>query len=360
MVILAAAVLALGAPIAEGTTIQNLVRLKGLERNVLVGLGIVVGLNGTGDESKSSYVAARPFAELLRNMGNSVQNLEELVEADSYALVKVTMQIPATGARSGDELKVEVSAMFNASSLAGGELVMSPLRLPLPNGFKLQTMAFARGTIEVMKDNPRRGAIEAGGQMVTDVRTSPVTPDGTMTLVLRPEVAGYPVATLIARTINYEFSLDGSTQIARVEDPSNIRIYLPLAERDDSASFISTLMTIPINSSLIQTEARIIVDRNTGTIVATDDVVIGPVLLSHPGLVITTVEPPPVATEFDPQVEVSRWMTIDNTERRVHNRTRLNDLLTAFKRLNVPVEDQIDILYELHGSGKLIAKIIER
>ncbi|MHC4910348.1 MAG: hypothetical protein ACYTF9_11550 [Planctomycetota bacterium] len=53
-------------------------------------------------------------------------------------------------------------------------------------------------------------------------------------------------------------------------------------------------------------------------------------------------------------------MTIDNTERRVHNRTRLNDLLTAFKRLNVPVEDQIDILYELHGSGKLIAKIIER
>jgi flagellar basal body P-ring protein FlgI len=237
---------------------------------------------------------------------------------------------------------------------------MSPLRLPLPNGFKLQTMAFARGTIEVMKDNPRRGAIEAGGQMVTDVRTSPVTPDGTMTLVLRPEVAGYPVATLIARTINYEFSLDGSTQIARVEDPSNIRIYLPLAERDDSASFISTLMTIPINSSLIQTEARIIVDRNTGTIVATDDVVIGPVLLSHPGLVITTVEPPPVATEFDPQVEVSRWMTIDNTERRVHNRTRLNDLLTAFKRLNVPVEDQIDILYELHGSGKLIAKIIER
>ncbi|MHC4909335.1 MAG: flagellar basal body P-ring protein FlgI, partial [Planctomycetota bacterium] len=245
MVILAAAVLALGAPIAEGTTIQNLVRLKGLERNVLVGLGIVVGLNGTGDESKSSYVAARPFAELLRNMGNSVQNLEELVEADSYALVKVTMQIPATGARSGDELKVEVSAMFNASSLAGGELVMSPLRLPLPNGFKLQTMAFARGTIEVMKDNPRRGAIEAGGQMVTDVRTSPVTPDGTMTLVLRPEVAGYPVATLIARTINYEFSLDGSTQIARVEDPSNIRIYLPLAERDDSASFISTLMTIP-------------------------------------------------------------------------------------------------------------------
>ena len=94
MVIIAVVVLALCAPIAEGTAIQNLVRIKGLETNVLVGLGLVIGLNGTGDESKSSFVAARPFAEFLRNLGNPIQNLEELAEADSYALVQVSMTIP--------------------------------------------------------------------------------------------------------------------------------------------------------------------------------------------------------------------------------------------------------------------------
>src|SRR5690606_24815155 len=79
-------VLALGAIAADvcATSIQDLVRIKGHERNVLTGMGIVNGLNGTGDNSKDSLLAVRPYAELLKNLGNPVMSLDELIKADAY------------------------------------------------------------------------------------------------------------------------------------------------------------------------------------------------------------------------------------------------------------------------------------
>ena len=100
------AVLALGATTAWGTTMQDLVRIKGHERNVLTGMGIVVGLNGTGDTARDSLVAARPYSELLKNLGNTVRSLAELRAADAYAIVHVTMEIPATGVREGDRIDI--------------------------------------------------------------------------------------------------------------------------------------------------------------------------------------------------------------------------------------------------------------
>ena len=78
-------VLALSAGTAGGTTIQELVRLKGHERNVLTGMGLVVGLDGTGDTAKNSMIAARPFAQLLTNFGNPVEDVNELLRADAFA-----------------------------------------------------------------------------------------------------------------------------------------------------------------------------------------------------------------------------------------------------------------------------------
>ena len=112
------AIVALGATTAHATTIQELVRIKGHENNVLTGMGLVIGLNGTGDDARQALLAARPYGELLRNYGNAALSITELAEADAYAIVQVTMTIPATGVREGDRLAVYVHTKFNATSLA--------------------------------------------------------------------------------------------------------------------------------------------------------------------------------------------------------------------------------------------------
>jgi flagellar P-ring protein precursor FlgI len=360
MIALPCAVIALGADSAEGTTVQDLVRIKGLERNVLTGMGIVVGLNGTGDKSKDSFIAARPYAELLKNLGNPVMSLDELAKADAYALVEVSMEIPPTGAREGDRFDIAVSTLFNAKSLSGGRLIVSPLRLPRPDAPDLLPMAFADGSIIVEGVNLRTGIIRGGGQMMQDIRTNPVTRAGTMTLVLKDQYAGYPVATLIAGAINDEFVVDGRHSIATAEDSKNVKILLPAADRQSPAQFIATLMTIPIDPSLIQTEARIVINEKQGIILVTGNVEIGPVGITHKGLTITSITPPPVPTPEDPQMQTSRWTGLDTTDRSSRNSTRLVELLEAFKQLNVPVADQIAIIHELRKTGALHAEIVTR
>ena len=350
------ALLALGAIPATGTTIQDLVRLKGLESNVLNGLGIVVGLDGTGDTARDSFVAARPYAALLKNLGNSVVSLEELAKADAYAIVAVTMDIPPAGVREGDRLDVYVDTLFNATSLAGGRLVVSPLRLPLPDSPTLVPMAIATGPVIIEGINPRSGMVRDGGQMLTDIRTNPVTAVGTMGLVLKDHYAGYPVATTIAAAINDEFALDGYGQIAVVEDPKNIKVLLPAADRSYPASFIAMLMTIAIDPSLIQTEARIVINEKEGIILVTGNVEITPVGITHKGLSITSITPGP----NPPAGGSRRWTGLDTTGRQSRTATRLLDLLAALDQLMVPVDDQIAIIYELEKTGALHAEIVDQ
>jgi flagellar P-ring protein precursor FlgI len=365
------AILALSAVFAHAssvlaTTVQDLVRIKGQERNVLTGMGIVVGLNGTGDTSKDSFVAARPYAQLLTNLGDPVASVEELAKADAYAIVNVTMEVPPAGVREGDQLDVRVSTLFNAKSLAGGRLVVSLLRLPKPDSPDLVPMAFGEGPIVLEGANPRNGVVRNGGQMLMDIRTNPVTRAGTMTIVLKDQYAVYPVAMTIANAINDEFDVDvsnghsgsGGPDVAVVEDAKNIKVLLPPADRDRPAQFIATLMTIPIDPSLIQTEARIVINERQGIILVTGNVQIGPVAITHKGLTITSITPPPQPTPDNPLLETTRWTGIDTTDKLSRNSTRLEELLDAFKTLSVPVSDQIAIIYELRKTGVLHAEIV--
>ncbi len=200
--LLCAAIIALCARVAGATSVQDLIWLRGHEHSVLLGMGIVVGLNGTGDTSKDSYIAARPYARLLTNLGNPIVDLEELSQADAFAIVAVTMRIPPTGVRDGDRLDVSVEKLFNAESLAGGRLIASMLRLPGPDSPELLPMAFAEGPLVIEGGNPGSAIVRAGGQMLTDIRANPVSAGGQMTLVLKEQYAGYQVAATIAGAIN--------------------------------------------------------------------------------------------------------------------------------------------------------------
>ncbi len=361
-----AAIVALSATTAQATTIQELVRIKGHENNVLTGMGMVIGLNGTGDDSRQALLAARPYGELFRNLGNAALSIAELAEADAFAIVQVTMEVPAVGVREGDRVDVYVDTMFNATSLAGGRLVVSLLRLPLPDSNELLPMALATGKVIIQGDNPRGGVVRAGGQMLTDIRAHPVTSAGTMGLVLKDQYASFPVAITIAAAINDEFALDGLSQIAIVEDAKNIKVLVPAVERRYPANFIATLITIAIDPSLIQTEARIVINEQEGIIIVTGNVEISPVGITHKGLSISSITPgfpaqqlpgfPGAATPA--RTMPRRWAGLDTTGRQSRNSTRLLDLLKAFDQLMVPVDDQIAIIYELRKTGALHAEIV--
>jgi flagellar P-ring protein precursor FlgI len=357
------AVLALGASTATGATIQDLVRIKGQENNVITGMGIVIGLDGTGDTHGESLIAARPYGALLSNYGNALVTLNELDEADAFAIVQVSMEIPPAGVREGDRLDVKIATLYNATSLEGGRLVVSPLRLPLPDSPSLPPLAVAWGDIVVEGTNPRTGVVRGGGQMLRDIRTNPVTSAGTMGLVLEDQYAGYPVATIIAGAINDEFLLDGRSRIAVVEDAKNIKVLVPSAERSHPAEFIATLMTIVIDPSLIQTEARIVINEREGIILVTGNVEIAPVGITHRGLSINSITPGPGAGDAVSAgggIGAGRWTGLDTIGRETRNATRLLDLLQALDQLMVPVEDQIAIIYELKKTGALHADIVDR
>jgi flagellar P-ring protein precursor FlgI len=369
------AALALGAGNrAPATMVQDLVRIKGHEHNVLMGMGIVVGLDGTGDTARDSLVAARPYAELLRNLGNAVGNLQELADADAFAIVEVTMRVPATGVREGDRVDVSVATLFNATSLAGGRLVVSPLRLPLPDSPQLVPLAIAEGPVIIEGGNARTGIVRNGGQMLADIRTNPITPLGTIGLVLQDQYAGYPVATTIAAAINDEFAVGGQRRIALVEDARNIVVQVPPADLADPANFIAAMQLVAIDPTLIQTKARIVINENEGIILVTGNVEISPVGITSRGLTISNVTPGPAGAAA-PAVPAAapgtaagggdangpkRWTGLDTTGRQTRAATRLLDLMAALDQLAVPVEDQIAIIYELEKTGALHAEIVHQ
>lgn len=352
------AILALGAKTASATTLQDLVRLRGLDRVYLHGLGIVVGLEGTGDTSKDSLVAAKPYAMLLENLGDPVSSLDQLEKADAFAIVYVSIEVPGFGAIDGDQLDVSVETLYNASSLKGGRLVFSPLRLPAPHSANPPIMAFAQGQIVIEGEDLTSGRIRNGGQMIRDIKTNPVS-NGRVQLVLKDEYAGYPMAARLANIVNNTFDFSGVDRLAAAENAKSVHVLVPTADQQDPARFIAALLSTPVDPSLIDVGARIVINEKTGTILVTEDVEIGPVAVSHDGLTLTSISPEYEMLGLDPVAPLQgAWVGVDARKDHPGESMHLNSLLEALRRFNVPVKDQIEILYELQRSGSLHAEII--
>jgi len=342
-------------PVPASTTIKDVARLKGEGRTVLQGFGLVLGLPGTGD-SGESLVVARPLARLLEAQGNPVGSFEELAESRSIALVEVTCTIEGASAYTDDRFDVVVSAVNNPDSLAGGELFITPLRGPLPGQ---GVYAFASGPVVVEGDNPARGRVRKGATLVRDILTPTVAATGTITFVIHPQYAGWSTAQLIANTINQDrLGLDSDApEIARALDERTVLVRIPSDELRDPANFIASVQNIRFDPMLLSLPARVVINEREGVIVVTGDVLIRPTVISHGDLVVTTITPEPEPTPQNPKVEQSSWAALGRPARE-RDAARLQELMEAFKKLSVPVEDQIAILVELHRSGSLHAELI--
>lgn len=333
---------------ALAVRIADICRIKGQEENVLQGLGLVVGLKGTGDGGE--------FAPTIRALGNALQRmgnplgragLTELRNAKNVALVMVTATVPAGGARQGDKLDCTITSVGAAKSLQGGQLLLTPLQGPVLSNPRVY--AFAQGPVHVADVKfPNTGSITAGGRLEEDF-FNPYVKDGAVTLVLDKHHAHFIVAQDVADAINeselgFQFQ-GGDEPLARPLDGTNVVIKIPARYRDDAVEFIAQVLNQRLNS--VRTEARVDINEAAGSIVISGDVEVSPAVISHKNIVIETGN----------NVPYSRFVPVDPEQTAT---TKLKALIEALNAVKLPTEDVIEIIKGLDRSGKLHGRLMIR
>ncbi len=346
--------------------VGDLTHLQGQGRNVIVGHGLVTGLNGTGDGSQ--YIPTmRQLAELMRRFGVQVDSIEDVDASKNTAVVMLEATIPAHGVREGELLDVQVTALA-AKSLVGGRLIATPLIYHDRNVEGL--FAFASGRIIVEGSSLTSGFIRDGARLERDVFMTVVATgeklraagimspfvekkETYLTLVIDDAHAGWSMATAIAQAVDKELSVSADAdRVALAIDSKNVVVLLPAHQRSDPASWIRDVERTPI---LMESgEARVTINRRAGTIVVTGETRISPVIVSQMGLTLTVLANAGQAGG-GPLTEQQNFIAVDTERNREAN---VRDLLESLNRLKVPFLDRVSILEEIHRAGKLHARLM--
>ncbi len=339
---------ALASSAPARTKLKNICRVKGQEENVLRGIGLVVGLNGTGEVNDGPTM--RAIARAMEIMGNPVAppdarqtGLDELKKVKNAALVMVTATVPATGARRGDRVDCFVSAI-NGKSLDGGRLAFASLQGP--NTQDPRVYALCQGQVTI--DNPTQpmvGIIHAGCQIEADIFT-PFYRDGKITLILDKNHADFQTATDIVQYIREKVALSDSRDATATEemvtavDAANIVVRIPRVYMSDPVAFASVLLEIQIDEP--QTESRVVINPRAGTIVISGDVEIGDVIVSQKNVTVEAGTTP----AFSP-------IDVDQS-----SAPKLQTLVNQLNSLKVPTADMIEIIRGIERNGKLHGQLI--
>jgi len=339
-------------PARGQTYLRDICRVKGQEENTLQGIGLVVGLKGTGDADVAP--TARALARMMELMAHPVGRdaageyaLKELEDARNVALVLVTTTVPAAGGRQGDRIDCTVSAI-SAKSLEGGHLIMSPLLGPRPGSQKIY--AFAQGPIHVQDSSqPATAKVHLGCRLEEDF-FNVFLKEGKITLVLDGNHAGFQAAQDVADQINsmqaYFASAESTKDyIAKALDQVNIEVAVPTPYLEDPVLFVSQILNQRI--SHLQTGARVVANRKTGAIIIGGGVSIGPVVVTHKNNIVVEAG---VAAPADRFVPLSSGGEAETA--------KLKDLVDALNAVKAAPGDIIDILEGLEQNGKLYGRLI--
>jgi flagellar P-ring protein precursor FlgI len=334
-------VLLLGVPTAAGTKLGTLCRIKGQEENTLHNMGLVVGLNGTGDGSFTP--THRQLAMTMDRMGIPV-TVEDLKDAKNVALVHVTATVPPAGARQGDTLDCIVSAVGSCGDLTGGRLIMTPMLGPIPsqNG---QVFALAQGDITVEDtDVLTKGKVRAGCRLEHEFRYNFVHDDKIM-LVLKPQYAEFCVAQEVAEMINGPQILyqNNSRLVAKALDAVTIEVEIPGQYLADKVAFVTQLLQLEMTT--VPVGPRVVVNERAGSIVISGNVEIAPVAIAHRNIVVETGN----------AVGPGSFVALDPAD---PQNPQLKSLVTSLNAINVPTADIIEIIKLVNANGALAGNLI--
>ncbi|MFN7876792.1 MAG: flagellar basal body P-ring protein FlgI [Pirellula sp.] len=340
--------------------IGDICRYQGQEENTIHGVGLVVGLKGTGDGDFKS--TNRSLGQVLLKLGGnpSVDMQGRLVEKDiantkNVAMVLVQATIPAQGVIQGDRLDCSISAI-SAKSLEGGNLVQTLLLGPRGD----VVYGIANGPI--MLDNPKvptTARIANGCKMEQSVK-NPFVQDNRVTLVLHKSHSAFETAQIIADRINHFDDPDEGTgtgnaidyrnkkqrAIATAIDQTHIVVTIPEEYRDTPVQFVSQIERIPLVN--IANKKRVYINERNDVIVIGEDVTIAPVAVSYGSLTIA----PQTARGGPAGSFVAVSPKDDPTQ------PKLKNLVDALNVLSVPTKDIVAIIKGIHKQGNMYGELI--
>lgn len=331
--------------------LENICTIQGQQEVRLNGLGLVMGLPGTGDGAKNIPTVRALRAALTRMNLPAIE--AELKNADSVAVVMVEATIPRTGLRRGQKIDARVSTVMGAKSLRGGTLLSTPLT---SSAMRSELMiALAAGPLNVEDiQRPTTAKVVNGVDLHQDVQAMFLSQQQgpIVTLLIDPNHASFWTASEVARVVNGEFTFESSgKQIARPVGPNVVELTVPPQYRESAVDFIAQVLDIGID--VPTTQARVILNSRTGTVIVTGEVEISPVVIAHTNFSVE-VGQDPLAPSPRPFVGM-----VDGGQSR-QSPQQLQQLVNALNQLRVPASDIISIIRELHSSGKLHAELIER
>jgi flagellar P-ring protein precursor FlgI len=361
LAVLTALLLVLDMQAASAERIKDLTSVAGVRTNQLVGYGLVVGLDGTGDSS------SQPFT--VQSMTNMLAQLGVVIPASARpqlknaAAVMVSAELPAFS-KPGQTIDVTVSSMGNSKSLRGGTLLMSPLK-----GIDGQVYAVAQGNLvvggfgadgadgsRVTVNIPSVGRIPNGATVERAV-ASPFDKGDALTLDLN--TADFTTASRVVESINRNLGKD----TARALDGGSVRVRAPL-DPDKKVMFVSMLENLEVDPG--EAPARVIINSRTGTVVIGSHVRVMPAAVAHGSLTVTIAEKPQVsqpaplsrgATTVVPQSSVS--VSQENNRMFLFDPgTSLDEIVRAVNQVGAAPGDLVAILEALREAGALRAELL--
>lgn len=331
-----------------GIPIKDLASTVGVRDNQLIGYGLVVGLNGSGDGTSSKFTI-QSISNLLQGMNIKV-NADD-IKSKNTAAVMVTAKLPAF-AKSGDKLDITVSSMGDAKSLQGGTLLLTALR-----AIDGEIYAIAQGVISV--GGITGGAGGRGGNHSTSAsiigganveREIPQNFAQTENLSLSLKNASFKTASDIERTLNASFQ----NEVAQALDSRTIKLNRP----DDMSAveFMARVLEQDINFT---PENKVIIDERTGTVIAGVDVEVEPILITHKDITIK-IAPQSATAQTNNEVDMKDGGVIDpstNTLRINARKSTVANVARMLNKLGASPTDIISIMQNLKRAGAINAEL---
>lgn len=343
--------------------IKDLANIQGVRENQLMGYGLVIGLNGTGDDIKKSVFTRQAIINMIKRMGMAITpDVFSQMKTKNVAAVMVTAKLPPF-ARTGSTIDIHVASIGDSSSLAGGNLLMTPLKGPDGKTYAVAQGPLAVGGIsfggkaaQVQKNFPTAGRI-AGGAIIE--RTVDFSLPTSGNLLFQLKETDFTTATRMTEAINNQFG-DATAQSL---DGTSIQVIQPEDYPDGLVSFISEIENINIAPD---TPARIVVNERTGTIVMGQDVRISTVAVSHGNLnliiseSIEVSQPNPFAAGETVAAPVTSIETVEEDGNLVVLEMGVNigDIAKALNAIGATPRDLIAIFQAIKAAGALQGELV--
>ncbi|HUO81173.1 MAG TPA: flagellar basal body P-ring protein FlgI [Steroidobacteraceae bacterium] len=348
---------------AAAQRIKDLATVEGVRANQLIGYGLVVGLDSSGDQTTQTPFTTQSLLNWLKQMGITLPPGTN-PQLKNIAAVAVSAELPAF-VRPGQTINVTVSSIGNAKSLRGGSLLVTPLR-----GVDGQVYAVAQGNLVV---NGFGAQANDGSKVTVNVPTSGRVPNGATverpvpstfassdSLTLSLHSADFTTATRLAARVNQELGGDAATAV----DAASVRVRAP-ADVNQRVAFVSLLENLEFDPG--EAAARVVINSRTGTVVIGDHVRVTPAAVSHGSLTVTIKEEQLVSQPL-PLSRGGTTVTVPDSTIDVQQKgsrmflfepgVTLDEIVRAVNQVGAAPGDLVAILEALHEAGALHAQLI--